>query len=163
MNIDIVVLRLLHIVSGAFWVGAILFTAFILRPRLMSPESGANRRLRQSIDRAVNSSTGIAGLITVAAGIGLALRLRWGHLDTFFNSGWGFAILIGFIAAMCAFVLGAMEARTISAVNGLSEDNPDSVDAAALQSLEGRILVLGRVHALLVLIAVGSMASARFV
>ena len=36
MNIDIVVLRLLHIVSGAFWVGTILFMALILRPKLRS-------------------------------------------------------------------------------------------------------------------------------
>ena len=27
--------------------------------------------------------------VTIAAGLFLALRLRWGHLDTFFDTGWG--------------------------------------------------------------------------
>ena len=160
MNIDIVVLRLLHIVSGAFWVGTILFMVLILRPKLSS--LGSDRMLVRSMDRAVNSATGIAGVITVAAGIGLVLKLRWGHLDTLLDSGWGIAILIGFIAAIGAFVIGAMEARAISTSNGVSGDNPESV-ATNLQAIDARIAVLGRLHALFVLIAVGSMASARFV
>ena len=34
MNVEMVVLRLLHIVFGVFWVGSALFLAAILEPRL---------------------------------------------------------------------------------------------------------------------------------
>ena len=162
MNIDIVVLRLLHIVSGAFWVGTILFMVLILRPRLRSLSVSVDRRLTQSIDRAVNSATGIAAVITVVAGIGLVLRLRWGRLDTLFDSGWGLAILVGFVASMGAFVVGAMEARAISIGDRLTGNGFESV-AASLQTIDARIAFLGRLHVLFILIAVGSMASARFV
>ena len=162
MNVDLVVLRLLHIVFGAFWVGTILFMALILRPRLTSLSTSVDRRLTLSIDRAVNTATGIAGLITVAAGIGLVFRLRWGRLNTLFDSGWGFAILVGFVAAMGAFVVGAMEACAISIGDRLTGDGSESVEAS-LQTIDARIAFLGRLHALFILIAVGSMASARFV
>jgi uncharacterized membrane protein len=161
LNIDFVVLRILHIVSGAFWVGTIVFMALILRPRLIS--LGVDRRVTQSIDRAVNAATGIAGLITVSAGIGLVLRLRWGHLDTFFNTGWGYAILIGFIAAMAAFAAGGMEGSASGRAASISNGQSGGDDAATLQALDARVVRLQRFHALFVLIAVGSMASARFV
>ena len=163
MNIDIVILRILHIVSGAFWVGTILFMALILRPKLISLGAGVDRRLTQSIDRAVNAATGVAGLITVAAGIGLVLKLRWGHFDTFFDSGWGYAILIGFIAAMGAFTMGGMAGGAIARAASISNGQPGGEDAATLQALDARIVRLERLHALFLLIAVGSMASARFV
>jgi hypothetical protein len=51
--------------------------------------------------------------ITIAAGTYLALRLRWGNLDNFLDTGWGWAILIGFVATMGAYASGI----TIS-VNG---------------------------------------------
>ena len=167
MLIDVVVLRILHIVSGAFWVGTILFMALFLRPRLRSLGSEVNRRLTISIESAVNISTGISAVITVLAGIALVFRLRGGRLDTFFNSGWGYAILIGFIAAMAAFVLGGMSAnissRTASIIDEMQGSSPSGDQSTLLQELDGRMVLLERLHALFVLIAVGSMASARFV
>src|SRR5688500_5509174 len=35
MNAELIVLRLIHIVGGVFWVGSALFTAFFLMPTLM--------------------------------------------------------------------------------------------------------------------------------
>ena len=82
-----------------------------LRPRLRSLGFEANRSLINSIEWVVNASTGISAVVTVVAGIVLVLRLRGNSLDTLFNTGWGYAILIGFIAAMGAFVPGAMSAK----------------------------------------------------
>ena len=161
MNIDFVALRILHIVFGAFWVGTMVFMALILRPRLVS--LGVDRKVIQSIDKAVNTATGIAALITVAAGVGLLLRLRWGHFDTFFDSGWGYAILLGIIAAIGAFALGGMEQSTSARAASMSSGPPGGDNEAVLEVLDARVVRLQRLHALFVLVAVGSMASARFV
>lgn len=167
VSIDIVVLRLLHIIFGALWVGTILFMVLFLRPRLRSLGAEANRKLTNAIERAVDKSTGISGTITVIAGITLALRLRWGHLDTFFNTGWGYAILIGFIAAIAAFVAGGMStgipAKATLIIDEMQVDSSNDEQSILLKDLDSRLIVLERLHALFVLIAVGSMASARFV
>ena len=101
------------------------------------------------------------------AGIALALRLRGGHLDTFFNTGWGYAILVGFIAAMLAFVAGGLSggtsARLASITDGFADEPPDDDQLAQVQALDARLVRLERIHALFIVIAVASMASARFV
>ena len=167
MLLDIIVLRLLHIISGAFWVGTILFMVMFLRPRLREFSSGVDRRLTGSVERVVGTATGVSGLITVVAGIALALRLRWGHLDTFFNTGWGYAILVGFIAAMAAFVAGGLSggtsARLASITDGFADAPPGDDELAQVQELDARLVRLERIHALFIVIAVASMASARFV
>lgn len=105
---------------------------------------------------------GVSAAITVFAGVALALRLRWGRLDAFFNTEWGYAILIGFIAAIVASVLGGVGGATSKRLVHLYESDTKG-DAATLQKLDNRLVMINRVYALFVLIAVVSMASARFI
>ncbi len=46
-----------------------------------------------------------AGLI-VSTGVWMALKLRWGVLDTFFNDAWGWAILVGLVLTIIAVLMG---------------------------------------------------------
>lgn len=167
MQIDIVIFRVLHIVFGAFWVGTALFMALFLRPRLMLISSEINRKLIISIEQAVNVSTGISGVVTILAGIVLVIKLRGSRLDTLFNTGWGYAILIGIIAAICAFIAGGISAslyaRAASLANETQDPSPGDTKSASASDLDSRIVIFERLHAMFVLIAVGSMASARFV
>ena len=54
----------------------------------------------EEVVRLWSTVSGVAAVVTIAAGVTLALRLRWGHLDTFLSTGWGWAILIGFISTI---------------------------------------------------------------
>ena len=91
MNIEMVVLRLLHIVFGVFWAGSAVFFAFVLEPRLRALGPAIQRPVMGSLSRVMGPALGGSGAITIAAGITLALRLRWNTLDRWFDTGWGWA------------------------------------------------------------------------
>ena len=99
MNEEFVILRILHIVSGVFWAGSAIFLATILEPRLRALGPAVQGPLMRALIPVMVPAMLFSATITIAAGITLALRLRWDDLDSFLNTGWGWAILIGFVAA----------------------------------------------------------------
>ena len=108
-----------------------------------------------------------SAVITIVAGITLALRLRWGHLDTFFDTGWGWAMLIGFVAAIGALSTGVTTIVNANRLVGLGREvagrEPSPDEGALMQRLATRLPRLARSTAVMVIIAIGTMASARFV
>ena len=167
MDFEMVTLRLIHIVFGVLWAGSATFFAFILQPRLqklgptiMGPVMGAIAPITAKV---LLTSAGI----TIAAGVTLALRLRWGNLDTFLSTGWGWAILIGFLASIGALSTGISTAvlskRMISLGSEIAGRAPTPEEGAEMQRLAVRLPRMSRATAVMTLIAVGTMASARFV
>ena len=110
---------------------------------------------------------GASGAITIVAGVTLAPRLKWGHLDKWFSDGWGYAILIGFIVAIAAMATGGATGALANKMSGLGQSiqgrPPSPEEAQQMQHMAARLRTLGRATAVLVLIGVGSMAAARFV
>jgi uncharacterized membrane protein len=167
MNVEFVVLRLIHIVFGVFWAGSALFMAIILEPRLRALGPAIQRPVMGAIVPMVGRLVATSAVITMVAGIYMALRLRWGHLDQFLDTGWGWAILIGFVASVLAFSSGITTLVLADRVGRLGREiegrPPTPEEAGQMQRLAARLPRLGRTTAALVLIAVGAMASARFV
>ena len=167
MNTEFVVLRIVHIAFGAFWVGSALFLVLILEPRLKTLGPTIQRPVMGALMPVMGPALGISGVITIAAGVYLALRLRWGHLDTFLDTGWGWAILVGFMAsvgAMSSGVTTGVMANRMSRLGREIEGRPPTPEEAGqLQRLAARLTLLGRTTAVLLLIAVAAMASARYV
>ena len=160
MNIEFMSLRIVHIVSGAFWVGSALFMVLFLLPRLRRLAPDTRDTLMDEVVRPWSSVVGVAAFVTIAAGITLALRLRWGHLDTFLSTGWGRAILIGFIAAILSAALGGRFDSTLRRIRTGDEGQLDAAETERLiDSMTGSL----RLSTLFVVIAVGSMAVARYV
>ena len=90
-----VFLRIVHTGFGVFWVGTGIFIAFILLPRLRSDRAKTQAAVWRVITR-FEVIFPISTLMVVATGVAIAIKVKWGVLDTFFASGWGYAILIGF-------------------------------------------------------------------
>ena len=110
---------------------------------------------------------GISGLITITAGITLYFRLPRGALDRLFADGWAWAIFIGFVAAIAAYGFGVasriMSARMEKIARAIEGRPPTPEEAGQMQQFSGRLVMAARAAAFLLLIAVGAMASARFV
>ena len=166
MNED-VILRILHIVFGVFWAGSAIFLATMLEPRLRALGPAVQGPVMRALIPVMVPAILFSATITIAAGITLALRLRWDHLNRFLDTGWGWAILIGFVASMIAYAVGMMIAtagRRMAALGASIEGRPPTPEEGGqLQALGSRLTLYGRSNAVLVVIAVGSMASARFV
>ena len=163
MDFELVMLRLFHIVFGVIWAGSAMFIAGILEPRL--------RKLGPTVMGALMPILTpvmlLSATITIAFGIILSLRLRWGNLDTFFDTGWGVAILIGFIVSILAFGTGLTTSITGKRLMRLGASiqgrPPTPEEGALLGKLSARLTLLSRSTAVLTVIATGSMASARFI
>jgi hypothetical protein len=167
MNAEMVILRLLHIVFGVVWAGGAILMSLVVEPRLRAAGPAVMGPVMRNLGPAITVVFGISSTITIAAGIALALRLRWGNLDTWFDTGWGIAILIGFIVSILAAVSGGMTGGVANRMNRLAgaiQGRPPTPDEAAQLGRYGkRLAMLGRTTAVLVTIGVGTMAAARFV
>jgi uncharacterized membrane protein len=162
MNSELIVLRIVHILAGVFWVGAALYLALLLEPRLRGLGRDVEQAVLTSISR-LNSLwiTGSA-VVTIVFGLTLIARTPSRGFDQLFSTGWGVAISIGLFASLAAFLLsgyvGAQTARLRRSLSGESQ-----ADAISSNALRRRIALFSRLNAALVVIAVGAMASARYV
>ena len=167
MNYEMVILRMLHIVFGVFWAGSAIFFAAILQPRLQKLGPAIQGPVMAALIPVMGPALIGSAVITIVAGSALAIRLRWGHLDTFLSTGWGWAILLGFVVSIGAISTGittiVLANRMINLGKSVGESGPTPEQAAQLQRIASRLPRLARSTALMVLIAIGTMASARFV
>jgi uncharacterized membrane protein len=165
---EFVVLRLLHILPGAYWVGASVFLAFILEPTLTAMGPSVKGPVMARLSKRIAISIFIAAVTTIVAGIVLAIRVEGTDRNSF-DSAWGVAILLGLIASVLALTSGAMTGETVKAMAKIgaaakgSDGPPPPEVMAKIQALGNRLKMLSRTTAVLTVIAVGTMASARFV
>ena len=162
-------LRLVHIVTGAFWVGTAVFVATILVPaiRAVGPNGGAvmrelmEKRKLPIVLTTMSFVTIISGSILAWRDAG-ALGFRW------FERGAGLGFGLGAVAAIAATIIGLginmPTAKKISAMMARVQTEgraPNELEAAQLRKMQGTMFTAGRVTALLLLIATALMATAR--
>lgn len=151
----LLVLRLLHIVLGAFWVGAIFFTALFLMPAMAAAGPDAAKVSQALQQRGFMKVMPIVALLTILTGIDLLRRASAGFQSEWFGSGPGMGYSTGMLAAIVAFLIGFFFMR------------PAMMKAATLPPAEAaplrrRGMVLNQVVAVLLLVATAAMAVARY-
>jgi uncharacterized membrane protein len=166
---DVLILRLIHIVAGAFWVGAVFTNAFFLQPTAMAlgPEAA---KFQYHLGRHRHFSRVIlaSGATTVLAGIWL-LWITTNGLDAdlmFRTPGLGFTV--GGVAAILTFTLGSTYVyprteRVIRIMSGVMSEGrgPNAEEQARLGQLRGELIRAGWVVVVGLAIAIASMATAR--
>jgi uncharacterized membrane protein len=170
MDWYVIILRLIHIAAGIFWVGAAFVFFLFIQPstRELGPEGqrfmgylGTRKKLPAIIL--------ISAIVTVLAGILLYIRVSDGFSVDWITSGPGIGFTIGGVAAIITVTLGlivtkpaadrmAALGQEIAAAGG----PPSSERASEMQRLQARLLVIGRVSMVLLVIAVVTMATARY-
>ena len=158
-------LRLFHIVAGAFWVGAAVFGAFFVMPTARAAGLEGGRFVGRLMQR-MGPALGVAMLFTVVPGL-----IMYGRLSAGFNRAWaatptGMALGAGALATIVAIVVGiAVNAPTrtkMVAIRKRIEGSGGERETAELARLQGRIERGAQVVAVLLLIAAGAMAVARY-
>lgn len=163
-----VFLRMLHIGFGTFWVGSVLFFVLLLEPRLRALGPTIQRPVMGTLMRVMPPALMLSSALSLATGVALTLKMRWGFLDTFFATGWGWAILIGSIGAVAAMIVGfgllpVVTIRMQRLGRSIEGRPPTADEARQLDRLNSRIMFLARSNSALLVISLGAMASARFV
>jgi uncharacterized membrane protein YjgN (DUF898 family) len=166
----VVVLRLLHIVSGVLWVGFACFTAFYLLPAIndVGPDGGKVMAALQR--RGLVTILPILALGTLLPGLWLYWRVSEGLNSQFMGSRFGMALGAGAAIAIVAYVIGMLVTRPailraaaiMQNIASAPDEQTRQVQVQEAARMRARAGVGGRVVAWMLIVATGAMAVARY-
>jgi hypothetical protein len=165
----LILMRLVHILAGVFWVGAMLFMQRFVMPT--AQESGLEgRRFMQRMMQArkVTQAFGAAAGLTMLSGIGLYWRFTaitdgaWARSrpGMVFGLGGAAAIIAGIIGG--SVVGGAAEKMTALGATMEAGGPPPAGAAEEMQRLQARMQSAAKAVQWLLILAVICMATARY-
>jgi uncharacterized membrane protein len=167
---ELIVLRLIHILAGAVWVGAGVFNAVLLAPTLagLGPTAGAVMAGLRA--RGMFVILPSLALLTILSGLRLMWIMSGGFSASYFAAPSGVAYAAAGAAAILTFVLGVTVARPLAVRMGaLAAEMARAPDEAAraelsqqLAAVRGTNAVLGIVLTALLLASAAGMAVARY-
>ena len=170
MDTYMVVLRVVHILAGVFWVGAALTTILFLQPTAheVGPAAGPFMAHLAGKKRLVDWVLRAAGL-TILAGVLMYWRVSGGLDGDWIGSAEGLSVTIGALCGIAAFSLGLTVVKpTIMATLAIGREvaasggTPTPEQGAKLQALQTRGKDVGQIIVPLLIVAVAAMAAARY-
>jgi hypothetical protein len=170
MDTYMVVLRIVHILAGAFWVGAALTTILFLQAtaREIGPAAAPFMAHLAGKKRLVDFVLSSAAL-TILAGLLMYWRVSGGLDGDWVGSAPGLTLTVGALCAIAAFTLGLTVVRpTIMATLAMgrevaaSSGPPTPEQQAQLQAYARRSKAVGQVIVPLLAVAVIAMAAFRY-
>ncbi len=166
MNSLVIVLRLIHILSGAFWVGSnILFVYFISPTVAATGESGqkfiAYLMTRSKVHLIIIGSA----ILTVLAGGSLYWIDSGGFKSGWFGSpaSWGFGI--GGILALVGLVFGILVGKNSNQLGQLAaqiQGKPTPEQMAKIQAAQRQLKFQSPISSIVLILALACMATARY-
>ncbi len=170
MLMELVVLRLIHILGGIFWLGSGLFTTFFLIPALgrMGP-AAAGPVMGALQQRRLFTVLPVVALLTIFLGVRLFQIMSGGFSPAYVSSGPGQTFLWSGVAAILAFLLSLLVSRPAAARAGqlgaaMASQPADqrAATAATLEKLRRRSGQSSAVAMVLLVGAAAGMAVARY-
>lgn len=122
------VVRWIHVLAGAAWLGEVVIVVFVLIPALVSLQPGKRPEFVSNIFPRVFRLASVLAGTTLAAGLTLNYLLTgWRNLGPYFASTRGAAILIGgllgaLLAGFHFFVEARIEGRVVQLVEGMQAE-----------------------------------------
>jgi uncharacterized membrane protein len=165
------VLRVIHIVLGVCWVGAVVFIAAFLLPSIRASGSAGGTIMRQLVqERQLSLWLMGAAVLTIFSGLGLYWIDSAGFQSAWLGSGPGRVFGLGAVMAIAAAGVGmgvnTPTGRRLAQVAGPIQAErraPTPEEAAQIAALQARLNRATNVVAVLLLLAAVAMAVARYV
>lgn len=170
MDLYVILLRIVHIFSGVFWVGAVAFMVFFIQPTAASLGADAQKFMQHLIFRRRLTDVVLSsGILNVLAGLLLYWRSSAGLQVAWITSGPGLGFTIGALAAIAGLGVGFSVTRpavlrmgALGAEIQASGQPPTAEQDAELHEIQDRSALAGRWTLTLVAIALLAMATARY-
>lgn len=171
MDIVVIILRLVHIIAGVMWVGGAIFVFRFIEPTAKELGPKAEPFMTGLVEtRKIGLYFAIISGLTVLAGTLLFWinsagdPIRWITGDAT-----GLAFGIGGLAAWIAFILGLVAVKpavedlgTIGAAMRDAGGPPPAELVARMGAAQARVTRLGQIDLVLLVIAIVTMATARY-
>ena len=170
MDAGMITARLIHVVGGALWVGAMVFVTAFLAPAIRDAGPDGAKVMGGIARRRFMQIVPAVAILTLLSGIYLYWRVSAGFDYNYLKSGPGHAYAMGGILAIVAFVIGLTITRpammkSMSLAQSAASASPEERDAmmAQAQALRARSAKAGVIVAWLLVMAVIAMAVGRYV
>ena len=170
MSPEILVLRLVHVLGGIFWVGSGLFTTFFLVPAIIAAGPAAGPVMGGLQQRRLFTILPTVAVLTILSG----LRLMWiasgGFRSEYFQTRTGATFAIAAAASVIAFVLSILIARPMAVratqlaaeMARTPEGQPRAAIADEMARVRSRGALVTTISVGLLLVAASGMAVARY-
>jgi len=170
MNILMIILRIIHIFAGVFWVGVSLFNIRFLQPTIQATGSEG-----QKVMQYLTTQTRFTATVYTAATLSIlsGLLMYW-NLFRFrlsvLSSGYGLMLTIGGIAGIIAWVIAIVFIRgIISRMQAIGKAiqaqgaPPTPEQGAEMQAAGSQMIKLGQWGVILMVVALLGMSVAQYV
>ncbi len=167
----LILLRLIHVLAGIFWVGAFLFLTFYLFPTLLSAGPAAAGPVMGGLQRrGLMTALPIIAFLTIASGLALVWVMSGGDVGAYARGPVGRALTTAGGLAIVAFLIGVLvvrpaamaSARLTQELSGLAPGPARDAVQTQLGALQRRMTLANRLVAGLLLVTVAGMAVARY-
>lgn len=170
MDVGLIVARLLHVVGGVLWVGAIWFVSMFLAPSLNEAGPEGGKVMQLIMRRKFMIVIPIIAVLTMLSGLWLYWKVSVGFSPEYMRSGPGQAYGAGATLAILAFVIGMIVTRPAimkagqltQAAMSASADEKQAMMSQA-DALRARATLWSKVIIALLIAATMAMAVGRYV
>jgi uncharacterized membrane protein len=163
MQLLMVVLRLIHVVGGVIWVGALVFIATLLGPSVRDAGPEGGKVMAQLQRRHLLEIIPAIAVLTIVSGVWLYWRFTSGFDPAISRSHAAMTYGVGGVLAIIALGMGLGILRPAMQRAGALAQQADPQQAAELQRLRQRGAKTGQVIAVLLVLAAACMAVARYI
>jgi hypothetical protein len=168
---EMLVLRVVHVLGGTFWVGAMMYNAFFLMPILtQAGPAAAGPVIAGFQQRKLFVWLPVVAVLTMLAGVRLLMIKSAGFSSVYFATPMGRTYLLGGALAVIAFAIGFAVNRpaitrmsTLGATLATAEDSRKAVIQAEMATLRKRGAVGTAAVNWMLIVAAVAMAVARYV
>lgn len=165
-----IILRVVHIFAGVFWVGTAMFFFFYLQPSVRELGPTGQQFMGHLVEKKkIPIVITTSAALTLLAGILLYWRASNGFDLDWITSATGLAFTVGGVAAILAFAIGLIIVKpavdrmgAIGQAIAMSGGPPTDAQVSDMQRLGARLTLVGQITMVLLTVAVVTMATARF-
>ena len=165
-----ILLRLIHILAGITWVGAMIFTVFFLIPAVKDEPPLMGKVFQGLMRRKYMQAMPIVAILTILSGLWMIWITSGGHLAMYNSTPSGHTFTMAGGLGILGFLIGMFVARPagmrVSQLSGRLAEATDGAEKARLQAeiaaLQKRNVLATNVVVGLLLLTVAGMAIARY-
>lgn len=166
MSVLIIVLRIVHIVGGVFWVGSAMFGTVLLGPAVAATGASGREFMDYLVSKArMSTRMSAASGLTVLAGAILYWIDSSGLTSSWTTSGPGLGFGIGAILALVGMGIGGMvgaSGKKIGRLAAAAQGKPSEAQLAEMRAAQAAMSQASLWSTIALIVSLVCMATARY-
>jgi uncharacterized membrane protein len=165
MDYLVILLRLVHILSGVFWVGGAVISTFFLAPTAAATGEAGQKFMNYLLTQArISVRFMVASFLTVLSGAWLYWLDSGGLTSAWTNSGSGLGFGLGAIFALIGMGIGSLVGRNaakLGKIASAAQGNPTQLQVSEMDAAQKQMSMASRLSTIALILALACMATAR--